>query len=47
MVERVQQRATKCVPELFNLEYEDRQAAFNLPSLSYRRHRAISPLLRL
>ena len=40
IVERVQRRATKCVPQLCNLEYEDRQAALNLPSLSYRRHRA-------
>jgi len=40
IVERVQRRATKCVPELSNLEYEDRRAALNLPSLSYRRHRA-------
>ena len=27
-------------PELFNLEYDDRLSALNLPSLSYRRHRA-------
>ena len=40
MVERVQQRAIKCVPELLNLEYEDCRAALNLPSLSYRRHHA-------
>ena len=40
MVERVQRRATKCVSQLFNLDYEDRRAALNLPSLSYRRHRA-------
>jgi len=41
MVERVQRRATKCVSELFNLDYEDSQAvALDLPSLSYRRHRA-------
>ena len=38
MVERVQRRATKCVSEL-NLDSEDCQAALNLPSLSYRRHR--------
>jgi len=36
----VERRAPKCVSELFNLDYEDRQAALNLPSLSYRRHRA-------
>jgi len=40
MVERVQRRASKCVSELFNLDYEDHQAAFNLPSHSYQRHRA-------
>ena len=38
MLEKVQRRATKCIPELF--EYDDRLSALNLPSLSYRRHRA-------
>jgi len=38
-VERVQRRATKCVPELFNLEYDDRRAALNLPTLSYQQAR--------
>jgi len=38
MVERVQRRVTKCVPELFNLEYEDQGTALNLPSLSYQRY---------
>ena len=40
MLEKVQRRATKCIPELFNLEYDDRLSALNLPSLSYRRHHA-------
>ena len=40
MLEKVQRRATKCIPELFNLEYDDRPSTLNLPSLSYRRHRA-------
>ena len=40
MLEKVQRRATKCIPELFNLEYDDCLSALNLPSLSYQRHRA-------
>jgi len=31
MIERVQRRATKYVPELYNLECDDRQTALNLP----------------
>ena len=38
MLEKVQRRATKCIPELFNLEYDDCLSALNLPSLSYGRH---------
>jgi len=37
IVERVQRRATKYVPEPFNLEYEDCRTALNLLSLSYWR----------
>ena len=39
LLESVQQRATKMVPELKNLEYEERLKAMNLPSLVYRRRR--------
>ena len=35
MLEKVQRRAMKCIPELFNLEYDDRLSGLNLPSLSY------------
>ena len=39
LLENVQRRATKMVPELRNLEYEDRLKALKLPSLMYRRRR--------
>ena len=35
MLEKVQRRAMKCIPELLNLEYDDCLSALNLPSLSY------------
>ena len=39
MIEGVQKRATKMVPELKNLEYTDRRQAMKLPSMYYRRER--------
>ena len=39
LLENVQRRATKMVPEIKNLEYEDRLKALRLPSLLYRRRR--------
>ena len=39
MIENVQRRATKLVPSLANLEYEDRLKRLNLPTLAYRRLR--------
>ena len=39
MVEAVQRRATKLIPELKNQPYESRLRALNLPSLVYRRKR--------
>ena len=39
LVEKVQRRATKCVPGLKELNYEERLKSMNLPSLSYRRKR--------
>ncbi len=38
-IEAVQHRATRLIPGLANLEYEDRLSVLNLPSLSYRRLR--------
>ena len=38
-IENVQQRATKLVPGLKDLGYEDRLRRLDMPSLSYRRHR--------
>ena len=35
MIEKVQRRATKCILKLVDLEYDDRQMALSLPSLSY------------
>jgi hypothetical protein len=40
MIERVQRRATKLVPALYNLSYTDRLKALKLPSLTFRRKRA-------
>jgi hypothetical protein len=39
MLENVQHRATKLVPELKHMEYEERLKSMKLPSLVYRRHR--------
>ena len=39
LVERVQRRATRMVPSLRHLPYEERLRALNLPSLYYRRRR--------
>ena len=38
-IEKVQRRATKLVPELKNLSYEERFCELNLPSLAHRRRR--------
>ena len=39
MIKKIQRRAkAKCILELVDLEYDDRQMALNLPSLSYLRH---------
>jgi hypothetical protein len=40
LLENVQRRATKIVPKLKDLPYEDRLKALNLPSLFYRRARS-------
>ncbi len=39
-IEAVQRRASKMVPELANLSYEERLKELKLPTLVYRRHRA-------
>ena len=39
MIEKVQERATKCIPGMKNLSYEDRLKVMKLPSLKYRRKR--------
>ena len=39
-VEKVQRRATKIIPELMNLPYQDRLKAVKLPTLEYRRIRS-------
>ena len=39
MLENVQRRATKLVPGLKDLEYEDRLRRLKLPTLAYRRLR--------
>ena len=38
-LERVQRRATRFIPELRDLQYEDRLKELNMPSLTYRRCR--------
>ena len=39
LIERVQRQATKMVPEIKHLEYEERLKRMDLPSLRYRRVR--------
>jgi hypothetical protein len=39
MIENIQRRATKLIPGLSDLSYEDRLRRLRLPSLSYRRSR--------
>ena len=39
LIENVQRRATKLIPSLKNLSYEDRLRRLKLPSLAYRRTR--------
>ena len=39
VLEKVQKRATKLVPDLRQLTYSDRLVALNLPSLLYRQRR--------
>ena len=39
-LEKVQQRATKMLPELYNLTYAERLCHLQLPSLYYRRRRS-------
>ena len=39
-IERVQRRATRLVPEIRNLSYNDRLRALKLPTLKFRRERA-------
>ena len=39
MIENIQRRATKLIPGLSDLSYEDRLHRLKLPSLSYRRSR--------
>ena len=40
VIERVQRRATKLVPEIRHLSYEDRLRALDLPTLKFRRERS-------
>ena len=40
MVESVQRRATRIIPELRNLSYSERLQELNIPTLLYRRKRA-------
>ena len=35
MIEKVQRKATKCIPKLVDLENDDRQMALNLPSIHF------------
>ena len=39
LIEKVQKRATKCIPGMKDMKYEERLKTMNLPSLSYRRKR--------
>ncbi len=39
LLESVQRRTTRLIPEISHLPYEDRLAHLKLPSLVYRRHR--------
>ena len=39
MIENIQRRTTKLVPELKNLDYGDRLRELKLPNLNYRRAR--------
>ncbi len=39
LLESVQRRATRMIPEISHLPYEDRLKSLKLPSLVYRRHR--------
>ena len=39
MLENVQRRATKSIPGLSNLSYEERLRKINIPTLAYRRIR--------
>ena len=39
MIENIQRRGTKLVPELVNINYTDRLKKLNLPTLKYRRKR--------
>ena len=39
MIENIQRRGTKLVPELVNINYTDRLKMLNLPTLKYRRKR--------
>ena len=40
LIENVQRRATRYVPDINKLEYQERLEALNLPTLQYRRFRA-------
>ena len=40
LLEKVQQRATRLIPDVKHLDYEDRLKTLKLPSLEYRRQRA-------
>ena len=46
-VEKVQRRATKLIPNISHLPYEDRLKVLNLPSLDFRRRRGDVMYLRL
>ena len=37
LIEKVQRRATRYVPDIYKLEYQERLEALNLPTLQYRR----------